>query len=111
MTQQRTLSLKVCFGWGLGSLGVASLFNMTNVLALAYMTDVMGIGATMAGLLIAGLKLYDVFADIAVGWLSDRTTSRWGRRRPFLFAGGFMLGLSTFLVFRSEEHTSELQSH
>ena len=99
VTQDRTLPLKVCVGWGLGSLGVASLFNMTNVLALAYMTDVMGIGATVAGLLLAGLKLYDVFADIGVGWLSDRTNSRWGRRRPFLFAGAFMLALSTFLVF------------
>ena len=99
VTQDRTLPLKVCIGWGLGSLGVATLFNLTNVLALAYMTNVMGIAAAVGGLLLAGLKLYDVFADVAVGWLSDRTNSRWGRRRPFLLFGGVLLGVSTFLVF------------
>jgi GPH family glycoside/pentoside/hexuronide:cation symporter len=95
----RTLPLKVCFGWGLGSLGVGTLFNLTNVLALAFMTDVMGIAAAVGGLLLAGLKLYDIFADVAVGWLSDRTRSPWGRRRPYLLYGGVMLAISTFLIF------------
>lgn len=93
------LPFEIAFGWGFGTLGVASLYNATNILALNYMTNVMGIGAALAGALIAGSKLYDAVADPVLGAISDRTQHKHGRRRPFLLWGGVLLAVSALLVF------------
>lgn len=93
------LPFEIAFGWGFGTLGVASLYNATNILALNYMTNVMGIGAALAGTLIAGSKLYDAVTDPLLGAISDRTKHRLGRRRPFLVWGGMLLAISALLVF------------
>lgn len=93
------LSLKTCIGWGVGTLAVAALFNSVNVLLLRYLVDQVGIGAALAGTLIAASKLYDAFIDPIVGGFSDRARSRHGRRRPFVLAGGVMLGMAALLLF------------
>lgn len=97
--QRQRLPFEIAFGWGFGTLGVASLYNATNILALNYMTSVMGIGAALAGALIAGSKIYDAFADPILGAISDRTQHKLGRRRPFLLWGGGLLAVSALLIF------------
>ena len=86
-------------GWGLGTLTPVVVFTATNALLLRFMTDDVGIGASLAAGLIAISKAYDAFADPTMGVISDRTRSRWGRRRPYLFVGAFMLALSLFALF------------
>jgi len=93
------LSLATCIGWGTGSLAVAALFNSVNVLLLRYLVDYVGIGATLAGTLIGGSKLYDAIIDPVVGVASDRTRGKLGRRRPFLLVGGLMLAVAALLLF------------
>lgn len=93
------LPFEIAFGWGFGTLGVAALYQGTNILVLNYMTNVMGIGAGIAGLLIAGSKLYDAFADPFFGAVSDNTKHRWGRRRPYLLIGGILLALGAVMLF------------
>src|SRR3546814_13806888 len=92
-----------CVGWGAGTLAVAALFNSVNVLLLRYLVDYVGIGAALAGSLMALSKLYDALIDPIVGSFSDRSTSRHGRRRPFVLAGGVLLAVSALILFRSEE--------
>lgn len=89
----------VMAGWGLGTLGPVIVLSATNALLLRFMTDYVGLGAGIASLLIGVSKLYDAFADPAMGWVSDHTRSRWGRRRPYLVAGGALLALSLFGLF------------
>jgi glycoside/pentoside/hexuronide:cation symporter, GPH family len=93
------LSLLICVGWGSGTLAVAALFNVVNVLLLRYLVDFVGIGAVLAGSLIGLSKIYDALIDPLVGVASDRTRSRLGRRRPYLLAGGLLLALSVLLLF------------
>ncbi|MDV3456103.1 glycoside-pentoside-hexuronide (GPH):cation symporter [Sphingomonas sp. HF-S4] len=95
----KPLSLKACIGWGMGTLAVAALFNSVNVLLLRYLVDHVGIGAALAGTLVAGSKLYDAVIDPIVGSASDRTRSKHGRRRPFVLAGGVMLAIAALLLF------------
>lgn len=98
-TAAAPLSFGVCAGWGLGTLAVAALFNAVNVLLLRYVVDFVGIGAALAGSLIGLSKLYDAVIDPLVGAASDRTRSRWGRRRPFLLFGGVLLAIAAPLLF------------
>lgn len=93
------LPLATCVGWGVGTLAVAALFNSVNVLLLRYLVDYVGLGAAVAGSILALSKLFDAVVDPLIGVMSDRTRSRHGRRRPFVLAGGLMLALSSLLLF------------
>jgi len=93
------LPLAVCLGFGVGSLGTAILLNTVTTFFPALMTTVLGQSAALAGMLLTISKLYDVFADIVIGVASDRTKSRWGRRRPYLFAGAIVAAFSFLMIF------------
>lgn len=87
------------FGWGMGTLGVAAMYNAVNILLLRYLVDFVGIGAAVAGGLMAASKLYDAFTDPVIGAVSDRSRSKMGRRRPFILYGCALLALSAILLF------------
>ena len=89
--RSRTLPLGLSLGYGLGSVGTGIYNTVPGLLLLIYMTDTLGIPAWLAGLGIFVPKLWDVITDPWMGSLSDRSHSRWGRRRPWLLAGGLIL--------------------
>ncbi|KRA24916.1 hypothetical protein ASD65_11110 [Microbacterium sp. Root61] len=71
---------------------------MSSYLALFY-TDAVGISASVAGLIILGARLLDGIFDAAVGAVSERTRSRWGRFRPWIMFGALPLGVFAALTF------------
>lgn len=86
-------------GWGIGTLGASLLLNGFSFLVPYYLTTVLGIAAaTSAGLLFAA-KVWDIFSNPLMGVLSDRTETRWGRRRPYLLIGAIVAGLSFATLF------------
>jgi GPH family glycoside/pentoside/hexuronide:cation symporter len=97
------LPLMVCIGWGAGTLAVASLFNAVNVLLLRYLVDFVGLGAGLAGSMIALSKFYDALIDPTIGTLSDRSRSPAGRRRPFVLAGGLLLVIASLMLFNTPD--------
>jgi len=86
-------------GWGIGSLGAAILFNSYAVLLLFYLTNVVGMKVQVAGLLLTIAKLYNVVCDVPIGLLSDRTHSRFGRRRPWMLAASFLCAAAFVVMF------------
>ena len=97
-TAQR-LSLKLCLGFSIGTVGVSIMLNAVTAYFPAFMTTVLGQSPEIAGYLLMGSKLFDALIDIAVGTMSDRTRSRWGRRKPYLLAGGLLSAVSFLLIF------------
>jgi GPH family glycoside/pentoside/hexuronide:cation symporter len=89
----------LCIGFGIGSFGISILLNTVTVFFPAMMTTVLGQSAAIAGLLLTVSKVYDAFADVAIGTISDRTKHPKGRRRPFLLAGALVSALSFVLMF------------
>lgn len=81
-------------GWGIGTLGASLLLNGFSFLVPFYLTTVLGIGAATAAGLMFAAKCWDIVFNPIVGVVSDRTETRWGRRRPFLLAGAFVAGIS-----------------
>jgi len=94
------LSFRTQFGWGLGTLGLTA-FMVGSYLLLRFMTDYMAVPPAIAGTIFALAKVYDGIADPIIGGLSDRTQTRWGRRRPFLLAGAFACALTFMLAFNA----------
>jgi GPH family glycoside/pentoside/hexuronide:cation symporter len=97
--------------YGFGDIG----FSMTGTILAAYfpifLTDVVGITPAMAALGLLIGKNWDYINDPIMGYLSDRTRTRWGRRRPFLLFGALPYGLIfAFLWWKPplESHTALL---
>lgn len=93
------LPLGIKASWGFGAFSVAILTNSVSGLVLYYLTTIIGVSAWIAGLLLMVSKLYDAASDPVAGWMSDRTQSKAGRRRPYLFWGAFLSAISLVLVF------------
>ena len=93
------LPAQLVLGWGVGSLGSSALHNGIAFLALFFLSQVLGLPPALAGTLVLAAKAYDIVTDPLVGWLSDRTRGRHGRRRPWLLAGALVSGLACVLLF------------
>ncbi|MEW6320574.1 MAG: MFS transporter [Acidobacteriota bacterium] len=64
-----------------------------------FYADTVGAPLALLGLAILATRLWDAVLDPAIGAWSDRVRSRWGRRRPFLFAAPVPLALAVVLLF------------
>ncbi len=98
-TRETGLSLRLRIGWGLGSLPGSALSVIANVLLLRFMTDTLGIGAAIASTIFAVAKFWDAFNDPMIGVLSDRVTTPWGRRLPWILIGGLLSALVVVAAF------------
>lgn len=58
----------------------------------------MGLGLAVTGLLLGLARAFDVLSDPVVGYLSDRSTGRFGRRKPFIAAGALLSALGLFAL-------------
>ena len=93
------LGRRTHLGYALGSIGTAAFGTVPGLLLLYYLTDVLGVGAGIAGLVVFAPKAWDVVLNPWIGSRSDRTESRWGPRRPWMAAGGLFLPPLFVLVF------------
>lgn len=96
---QPKLSPQVAIGWAIGSYGMLVLAGTVNSLYLNYIVDSLLIDALVAGLIITATRVLDAVLDPGMGYLSDRTRTKWGRRRPYLLLGAILCGLSAILLF------------
>lgn len=92
-----SLSAKAIFG--MGDWGTAAAGTARNIFWFVFLTNVVGLGAGLAGGLWLVGRLWDAINDPIIGSLSDRLRSRWGRRRPFLLLGAVPFALTFVLMF------------
>lgn len=85
--------------WGFGSLGTITYLNFFTALAMYYLTLVVKLDPALAGILITSARLVDAFSDPLMGWITDHTRSRWGRRRPYLLLGAVICAASLPAIF------------
>lgn len=90
------LKEKICYG--IGGLMDGGGVSMMSCVMLKYMTS-MGIAMTIASTIMMVAKIWDAITDPLMGFISDNTRGRWGRRKPYMFFGGISLLLAIFLVF------------
>ena len=81
----KKISLKEKIGYGFGDAASSMFWKIFGMYSLFFYTDVFGITAAAAGTMFLVARLWDSFFDVFVGIISDRTKSRYGKYRPYLF--------------------------
>lgn len=98
------ISHKLIYGAGafINNLLAAAIGGMAIVLNLG-----LGMNPALVGLLGALPRLTDAITDPLMGYISDNTKSRWGRRRPYIFFGAIAAGLVFALLWQLPRGESE----
>ena len=91
LTHTRTLSVAQKAGWGLADMGIVVFVIVKQLLVLSFLTNYLNVPVGIAGLLTTSVLIFDIITDPIVGYLSDRTHSRWGRRVPWMVIGALIL--------------------
>ncbi|THB80404.1 MAG: MFS transporter [Desulfobacteraceae bacterium] len=64
-----------------------------------FYTDTIGIDITTAGILLLLVRVFDAVTDPLIGYVSDNTRTRWGRRHPFIGLGAIGLAAAILMLF------------
>lgn len=98
--EERALSVGQLIVYGLPGLPLAVLLLPLFVIVPTYYADDLGLGlATVGGILFLA-RIWDVVSDPLIGVLSDRTSTRFGRRRPWLVIGTPIAVIGAWALFR-----------
>lgn len=85
-----SFATKLCFGIGNFPVIISKL--APKQLSLPIYNDLLGINPGLIGGILAALRIVDAATDTIMGHISDRTETRWGRRRPYIFLGAILTG-------------------
>ena len=91
---------------------VGMLVNNLQAAALPAMVVILNLGLGMDPILVGLLgsipRIFDAISDPMLGYISDNTRTRWGRRRPFIFVGALTAGLIFALMWQLPEGHSQM---
>lgn len=104
---ERKLPLRTKIGYGVCDLGGNLFFTVGSFIVMKYLTDVVGLQPWLAGVALSVGRILDAFSDPIVGSLSDRTKTRFGRRRPYMFVGAILLFAMMAYFFHNPHLSSQ----
>lgn len=93
------VSTREKISYGMGDLGNNVAYGSIGFYFVFFLTDVAGMSPIWAGYIFMVARMWNALADLFVGVLSDRTRSRFGRRRPYLLFGAVPLGICFSLLW------------
>jgi len=96
-TRKVDFSTKLYYGFGAVANGAKS--NGFNYLLLFYYSQVIGLRADLVSLGILIALVFDAVSDPLVGYISDNTHSRLGRRHPYMYAAGLPVALAYYFLW------------
>lgn len=88
------ISWQRLLAYGSGGIIPIALFNIAGQLMGVIGNIGLGLSAFWLGVIMIFPRLWDAVSDPVMGYLSDNTRSRWGRRRPYILIGGILVAIS-----------------
>lgn len=96
---ERQLSYGGRVGYATGIYGVFLAWMMVGLYLLYFYTDVMGLSPTQAGFVFFVASMWDGVTDPVMGWLIEKTRTRWGKYRPYLLLAAVPFAASFAALF------------
>ena len=96
---------KVAFGFGMLA---NQMFPAALGIFMVILVQSLGMSPVLWGLIFFIPKLVDAITDPLMGFISDRTVSRWGKRRPYVFIGAIISGLSYMMMWQLSAENTEM---
>ncbi|MCP9832080.1 MFS transporter [Synechococcus sp. HJ21-Hayes] len=90
---------RLLWAYGLGDAGTGMAASLIGFYLFIFYTAAAGLPPWMAGLVLMLARLWDAINDPVVGWLSDKTQSRWGPRLPWIVGSAVPLGVAMALMW------------
>ena len=99
MASPERLGFQEKLAYGLGDTASNFYFQFFNLFLVFYYTDIFGLAPRAVGTMMVALRVFDAVIDPAVGLLADRTSTRWGKFRPYLLWGAIPYGIAGYVMF------------
>lgn len=99
MEEKRYLKWYNMVGYGTGDIAGNVVYALLSSFVMIYLTNTVGLNAGIVGTLIAVSKLFDGVTDVFFGSMIDKTKSKMGKARPWMFYGFFGCALTLFGIF------------
>lgn len=80
-------------------LGQNMIYSFVTMYVMFFFTDLLRIPSESVTIIMVTASLWDAVNDILMGMIADRTKTRWGKFRPYLLAGPFVIAVTTVLCF------------
>lgn len=107
MNEKKELSMSERISWALGqSTGRQFITALVSTYILIFMTDVFGVPAAAAGVIMTAATVWDAINDPIMGGIADRTKTRWGTYRPYLLLIPLPLSIVSVLLFAAPNLTT-----
>ena len=94
-SKQVPLGQKIAFGLGMLA---NQMFPAALGIFAVILVEKLGFSGILQGVAFFLPKFYDALLDLIMGYVSDNTKSKWGRRRQYVLAGAIILGVSFALM-------------
>ena len=95
--------------YGAGDFGSNFMYTFVSAFVVIYLTDTVGLNSGIIGTLMLLSKCLDGVTDVFFGRLMDRTKSKWGKARPWMFWSVFPLAVCEILLFSTPQMEQEMQ--
>ncbi len=106
MKQGYVIPIREKAAYGIGDTAINIAYGTIGFYMLWFIVNVGGISPGKAGIIFMVARAWDAVTDYLMGRISDRTRSRWGRRRPYILFGAIPMG-ACFAVLWLVPDTSE----
>ncbi|MDG2060906.1 MAG: MFS transporter [SAR86 cluster bacterium] len=92
------------FSFGIPAIGAGYMYLLLSLYVMKFSTDVLLIAPAIMGLIFSISRIWDAISDPLVGYLSDRTKNKFGRRRSWILASCIPISIGFYAVFSPPEN-------
>ena len=93
------LTIKQKVSFGIGAIGKDMVYSLVSGFILYYYNTILGISGTFTGIMMMAARVFDAFNDPLMGVVVEKTNTRFGKFRPWIFTGTVTNALILYGMF------------
>lgn len=103
------LSWTTRIAYGCGDTACNVVWGSVSTILTLFYTDYVGVSPVTVGLVMLLSRIFDGVSDVVMGFIVERTNSKWGKSRPWILWSSLPFAISIVLLFTVPQTTETLQ--